>query len=126
MLLELGDTNSKPYLFAFHHEVFDIINTKLSSDRLVGKSSFVLSLKFILKNFVLSLIFFDCSLSSFLLLGMQVLPNMACVPDIEATSYDICGIVRSISSGQKVKVICYKLFYQAALQMKINFTFVMP
>lgn len=35
----------------------------------------------------------------------QVLPNMASVADIKAISYDICGVVRMVGSGNKVKVI---------------------
>lgn len=34
----------------------------------------------------------------------MVLPNMASVADIKAISYDICGVVRMVGSGNKVKV----------------------
>ncbi|XP_024012784.1 nodal modulator 1 [Eutrema salsugineum] len=34
----------------------------------------------------------------------MVLPNMASLPDINAVSYDICGVVRMIGSGHKAKV----------------------
>ncbi|KAJ4850945.1 hypothetical protein Tsubulata_030371 [Turnera subulata] len=34
----------------------------------------------------------------------MVLPNMASIADIEAISYDVCGVVRMVSTGQKAKV----------------------
>ncbi|GLU07247.1 hypothetical protein SLE2022_242110 [Rubroshorea leprosula] len=34
----------------------------------------------------------------------SVLPNMASVADIKAVSYDLCGIVRMVTSGSKAKV----------------------
>ncbi|KAJ4850944.1 hypothetical protein Tsubulata_030370 [Turnera subulata] len=34
----------------------------------------------------------------------QVLPNMASIADIRAISYDVCGVVRMVSTGQKAKV----------------------
>ncbi|MCI14096.1 nodal modulator 1-like, partial [Trifolium medium] len=33
-----------------------------------------------------------------------VLPNMASIEDIVAHSYDLCGLVRMVSSGQKATV----------------------
>ncbi|GAB4830590.1 hypothetical protein Ancab_020356 [Ancistrocladus abbreviatus] len=33
-----------------------------------------------------------------------VLPNMAFIPDIEAVSYDVCGVVRMADAGYKAKV----------------------
>lgn len=35
---------------------------------------------------------------------IQVLPNMASVMDIKAVSYDVCGVVRMVSTGLKAKV----------------------
>lgn len=35
---------------------------------------------------------------------MKVLPNMASVVDIKAVSYDVCGVVRMVSSGYRAKV----------------------
>ncbi|KAL9435513.1 hypothetical protein AB3S75_021731 [Citrus x aurantiifolia] len=34
----------------------------------------------------------------------MVLPNMASIAEIKAISYDICGVVRTVGSGNKVKV----------------------
>ncbi|KAK4778645.1 hypothetical protein SAY86_006173 [Trapa natans] len=33
-----------------------------------------------------------------------VLPNMASVADIKAVAYDVCGVVRTVTAGQRVKV----------------------
>ncbi|KAL1309311.1 hypothetical protein HN51_052009 [Arachis hypogaea] len=34
----------------------------------------------------------------------MVLPNMASIEDINAISYDLCGLVRSVSGSPKAKV----------------------
>lgn len=56
---------------------------------------------------------------------MKVLPNMASVVDIKAVSYDVCGVVRMVSSGYRAKVkvefccssVSYSLFSVFILTM---------
>lgn len=56
--------------------------------------------------------FFLTDCFSFLSMSIQVLPNMASVADIEAISYDVCGVVRMVHSTHKAKVLdtIYSLF----------------
>ena len=56
---------------------------------------------------------------------MKVLPNMASVVEIKAVSYDVCGVVRMVSSGYRAKVkaefccsaVSYSLFSVFILTM---------